>query len=213
MINTNAKADITSKIKDIFPLSYSTTTDRSPNISFKENKELWESVDALNNKLRTYKNNIPPSELENIFREAIVLMNHPDFKFAFEVLRANDDYDQFKLYSNRCLPSIIVSWTGESTNYLINYNYFLKRCTVNSIEYKFFLLSKDSWQPNTTEYADFPIWYTRTESSCQAKPSHDITKKYITKWKNLRPSLKGLYGQFADVIINELNDCLQDNQP
>lgn len=194
-------------------LNISSLQNTAHSISEDDSTKMWQAIDALNKKL-TVPEKINSDSLAILFKNGISLSSGRQIERAFGNLRAEafgtDDFTTIDKYVARCSPAITVMIKGESNSIGININYFLEKSTPKTVENRFFNLAKDGFYADSTNYcaigtAEFPKWLERTESSAQADVMKESAKSYLAKWKALRPELKGVYKEIADITIH----CLE----
>ena len=188
-------------------------------LSFAENKKLWKRIEYLNNELYLHKKYIPEKKIRKIFNECTKILKDSRLDDEFEKLREEafkkDRFSEIDLYVERCGPVFNVVVMGESNNIGINVKYFYNRSDPKSIEHKFFMLAKDGFYVNNDGFfisgtSDFPLWVKRTGASFQGKFVVKAARKYLIKWKKLRPRLKGIYRVIAKDTVKGLNDGIKN---
>lgn len=173
--------------------------------TFKEDIELWNSIDKLNVELED-RDEIPAFELEELFETAVSIAISNGFTEQIENLRTDafmqDDFETIDQYIHRAAPALTIRNAGESCNTGINISLFLEKSPPGSQAYQFFDLALDGFYvngiPGTVE---LPSWMEPGASSCQAVMNYELAELYSGIWLGFSPDFNGYFAEIADETI------------
>ena len=196
-------------------ISYETTSAGR----FQDIPQLWKDIDNLNAKLAKSPQHLENSDLEKLFKKAVILSSGNQLADEFERLRTeafeSDDFSTIDQYVQRCAPSITVEILGESNNIGTNIKPFFMSSNPSTSAHRFFKLAQDGFYSRSDSYcalgtAHFPKWIEQTESSFQGKIDKESAAIYLERWKSAKEEQNGFFKEIAERTIKclevEIND-------
>jgi len=162
-----------------------------------------------------FDNYIPQKDLENLFKETIVLSQQlgKEFETVRKQAVKTNNLNEIDLYVNGLRPMITVKMVEGAANITPNVEWFFSKSSPQSIEHQFFSLARSGWCDTSGLCYEGVKGVRRqlklnkkaqTREKGKLSESEDATRSLLVEWQALHPQLSGIFKEIADNTITHL---------